>query len=347
MRSDYLLATLLLSACAGEGTAPDGVEFAKGKPAPAPPPIATILVFGGVGTTAESINDARQIAGTRTTGGGSQAFVWQNGTFTDLVPLAGAAGSSASEISASGVVAGTSGGHAVRWVPSGSGYGPPEALSVPGGPPAQATAISNAGVIGGISRQLVSQNPDVFATRAFLWNDGAATSAQTAGWVEGVNDAGTLIGVDGLTGWVRPAGGPTVALASLGGASSDPVDINMNGVIVGVSAPSQPANSQRATLWTNLTPSDLGTLGGTSSAAIALNDLDPVQVVGRASTGARRNGERAFIWTAAGGMRDLGYPSGATFAWARDINNNGWIVGWMTTSTGDRAVLWKLTGSTP
>src|SRR5687768_9199716 len=114
MRSDYLLATLLLSACAGEGTAPDGVEFAKGKPAPAPPPIATILVFGGVGTTAESINDARQIAGTRTTGGGSQAFVWQNGTFTDLVPLAGAAGSSAYEISASGVVAGTSGGHADR-----------------------------------------------------------------------------------------------------------------------------------------------------------------------------------------------------------------------------------------
>lgn len=353
MRYTHVLAFLLLAACAGEELAPDGVEFAKGKPAPAPPPIATILVFGGTGSTAESINDARQIAGTRTGAAGTHAFVWQNGTFTDLAPLAGAVGSSAYEISASGVVVGTSGGQAVRWVPSGGGYGLPEALSVPGGPPSQATAISTAGVIGGVSRQLASENPSVFATHAFIWNNGAAEGAHgltpTASvWVEGVNDAGTLIGVhvQGLTGtgWVRPAGGPTVALATLGGTTSDPVDINASGVIAGLSANGQAA-SPRATLWTNLVPSDLGTLGGTSSRAIALNDVDPVQVVGTASTGERRHGDRAFIWTAADGMRDLGYPAGATFAWARDINNNGWIVGWIQTRSGDRAVLWKLSGS--
>jgi probable HAF family extracellular repeat protein len=55
---------------------------------------------------------------------------------------------------------------------------------------------------------------------------------------------------------------------------------------------------------------DLGTLGGTLSDASAINELG--QVVGTSTTAAGER--RAFLWTASGGMIDLGMLSGSKSA---------------------------------
>lgn len=96
--------------------------------------------------------------------------------------------------------------------------------------------------------------------------------------------------------------------------------VDGNGQIVGRSG-------NDATVW-NLQTSpvsvtDLGTLGGTSSAAFGINDNG--QIVGSATTSS--GDSHAFLWTAKKGMVDLGTLPGATVSDAYAINANGDIVG--------------------
>ncbi|NIN67395.1 MAG: HAF repeat-containing protein, partial [Anaerolineae bacterium] len=96
-----------------------------------------------------------------------------------------------------------------------------------------------------------------------------------------------------------------------------------------------------AFLWTpQQGMKDLGTLGGTSSIALGINNLG--QVVGNSSIA---TGESyAFLWTAEGGMRDLG-SLGGNFTGAFDINELGHVVGWSNTSSGEtHAFLWTPEG---
>jgi probable HAF family extracellular repeat protein len=82
--------------------------------------------------------------------------------------------------------------------------------------------------------------------------------------------------------------------------------------------------------------SDLGTLGGRASSALAVNDAG--QVVGYAeSTMGRR---LAFLWSG-GRMRALATPAGDEST-ATDINTGGDVVGTVTTGAGvSRIVLWS------
>jgi probable HAF family extracellular repeat protein len=165
-------------------------------------------------------------------------------------------------------------------------------------------------------------------------------SDQTFPW--GINNAGTVVGqqFDPSRGFYRLSDGSARLLAGIGGAGSVPIDINDAGTIVGWSQATPSDQPWRATLWSNGVPQDLGTLGGTSSVAIAISDdLDP-RVVGRADT---RRGQRAFVWTQGEGMKDLGLPKGRSFGQAWDINGSGWIVGETSSPSGQsRATLWKL-----
>lgn len=84
---------------------------------------------------------------------------------------------------------------------------------------------------------------------------------------------------------------------------------------------------------------DLGTLGGNSSWAEAINDSG--QVVGHSDTGSGE--QRAFLWTASGGMQDLGTLGGTSVATA--INSSGQVVGYSDTSSRlRRAFLWTASG---
>jgi probable HAF family extracellular repeat protein len=97
---------------------------------------------------------------------------------------------------------------------------------------------------------------------------------------------------------------------------------------------------QQAVLWeTGSAPKALGTLGGRSSAANAINDSG--QVVGEAGT-ANFSGNRAFLWQEGTGMQDLGALAEGRSSEASGINDWGAVVGTATDSEGQGlAVLWN------
>ena len=90
-----------------------------------------------------------------------------------------------------------------------------------------------------------------------------------------------------------------------------------------------------------VTATDLGTLGGESSEATAVNDSG--QVVGRAETSS--GDVHAFSWTHAGGMVDLGTLVGGKESEATAVNASGQVVGWSYTSSGNiHAFSWTHAG---
>jgi len=105
------------------------------------------------------------------------------------------------------------------------------------------------------------------------------------------------------------------------------------------------ATQQRAVLWDNGVVVDLGTLGGPSAWATAINDNG--QIIGQSFTGVETGVPRnaagwffsrpmaGFIWEN-GKMTDLG-NLGGTWALPLRINNQGQVIGYMTTR-GDSSV---------
>jgi probable HAF family extracellular repeat protein len=137
-----------------------------------------------------------------------------------------------------------------------------------------------------------------------------------------------------------PGTAPRV-LPTLGGEEgSNATDINELGQIAGTSTDENNVDA-RAVLW----PAtggvvDLGTLGGTESHGLALNDLG--QVVGWAKTPS--GVIHGFLWSAGTGMVDVG-TLGGSFSHAREINNAGTVLGITRDSAGnDRSFRWDPLG---
>jgi probable HAF family extracellular repeat protein len=301
---------------------------------------------GHVYSYANAINSNGQVVGVSgPSGPASHAFLWQNGTMTDLGTLGGIQ-SGASDINDNGQVAGVAmvtgdTSHAFLWQ-----NGTMTDLGTLGGGVSVANGINNSGQVVGISKVADT----VF--HAFLWQNGTMTDIGSLGGTlseaRSINDNSQVVGDSYIAGNVHTHGffwqnGVMTDLGTLGGTQSQAFGINNNGQVVGTSYTTGNAE-QHAFLWQNGTMTDLGTLGGTHCQALGINDNG--QVVGYSETGVidpetERAVIHAFLWQN-GTMTDLGAPLGGILSMANAINANGQVVGLSNTTDNNtnRAVMW-------
>lgn len=294
-------------------------------------------------STAYAVNNNGQVVGGGGTGVG--AFLWEGGSLTRLGVLPGASYAAARDINDDGVVVGQSGSRAFTWTRSG---GMEPLAGTLGGTQSEAWGINLNGDIVGSSTL-----PGDTVRHATLWSNGVVIDLQASlppgySYAWDINDNKVVVGE------YHPAGGQARAFrwtAETGVQLMIPpqtqfdiaLDVNASGTIVGW-RPFEAGGSPFAFSWTQGSLANLGTLGGNSSVAIAINDAGVI--VGRADTGVRRSGAMqhvAFIWTAADGMRSLGLPSGRDYAQAWDVSETNWVAGesWIP-SGASRATLWIL-----
>jgi probable HAF family extracellular repeat protein len=190
------------------------------------------------------------------------------------------------------------------------------------------------------------------AIHAVLWNGSARTDLGViaGSWSYGyaINASGqtvgastTAAGVDHYLNAMLWSSGQAVNLGTLGGVTGSPrgsyaMAINATGTVVGFSDTAT-SGAQHATRWNGTTASDLGTLGGDSSAAYAINANG--LIVGQSDV-ANDTGLHATQWSGAT-VTDLGTLGGRT-SFAVAVNTAGQIVGTSQTSgNGLHAVLWS------
>jgi probable HAF family extracellular repeat protein len=157
-----------------------------------------------------------------------------------------------------------------------------------------------------------------------IWQAGTVTRLTSAeARAVAVNRSGQVVAVTGnpmpfvgdLDGALY-SGGRTVRLGFI------PADINDRGQVVGQRTVD---GRQHAVLWEDGRLTDLGTLGGDSSRAIAVNERGQVLGVSRSADGT----DHAFLWTS-GRMVDLGRV-GSSLGQAYDLNDEGQAIGPMWT----------------
>ena len=197
-----------------------------------------------------------------------------------------------------------------------------------------ATAINARGQVVGTG--LVGDKPP----RAFLWDGGKMTGlgvlagapADGESWPVAINDTGTVAGSSSAAGGAFHAfvwrSGKLVDLGTLPGKrNSEAVDVNNDGSVTGNSYASRASGSGalvavRAFVWQGARLRDLGSLGGRSTSAAAINDRGQIVGWSETKTGVRH----AFVWTN-GRMRDLGTLPQRRYCEAVAINTRGEIAG--------------------
>ncbi|MFE6282280.1 hypothetical protein [Streptomyces sp. NPDC057877] len=253
------------------------------------------------GSSANGINDAGDVVGhtSVTSTEPSHAFVYRNGTMTDLGTGHGPGSvSSANDINTAGQVVGyraatvTAPDRATLWE---NGTLRDLGALDPGTPDAAdresvAHAVNERGQVVGSAMPASGAPP-----HGFLWENGA------------MRDLGTLGG---------------------NGEATQAHDINDLGQVVGVSPTAQ--ERLHAFLWDQGTMRDLGALGGKQNSSHAYGVNDSGQVVGLSGL-TSTTPARAFLWEQ-GRMTDLntrvtGLPADVLLSSARAISDDGTILG--------------------
>ncbi len=301
--------------------------------------ITDLGTLGGSTSMANAINTSGQIAGTSTITGdaASHAYLWSSGTLQDLGTLGGT-NSYGNAINSLGQVAGASqttsnNAQNLYYWASGSGM---HDLGVYGIGFAQAEAgiDDHTRVVGGASNNFDGED-------AIAWtkSSGYLDLGGVGGRVSmalGIDHAGKSVVGSGTEGgdftsaawkWTKASGVhelPKLTLSSI----SDAFAINDIGHIAGDSD-SNNSFLVHAILWVRgSAPQDLGTLGGSTSSARAINVSDVIVGSSLPTTGTTTH---AFVWTSTGGMLDLNnlIPSGSGWVLqvANGVNDSGQIVG--------------------
>lgn len=179
------------------------------------------------------------------------------------------------------------------------------------------------------------------ATGSFLYDSGTVTDLPTLGGPRtvalGINDQGWIVGVSENNLQVSQAflirNGLISQLENLNpnryDATSYAKAINNSGVVVGHSLGTADSVAVKWSSSGAITP--LGTFGGSSSTAEAVNDAG--QIVGYADYANPLMGHGAFIWQN-GVMVDLGNLGGTGGAAATSINSAGHVVGSASATAG-------------
>jgi probable HAF family extracellular repeat protein len=300
--------------------------------------------FGGGTSFAVAINDAGLITGYSDTETARHAFVWDpvSRQMTDIGFLGTGDYSVGVDINGSGIVAGYSSpfseDHAFVWDPATGTMTDLGALGT--GLDSHADGINASGFVTGYSHNGDTLPGGGRVYRAFLWDPVTEemTDIGTLGtglYSNGasINDSGQVAGHSD-NGTERhafvwdPATNEMTDLGTLeGGDDSYSHEINALGQVVGTS---NTYSDYHGFLWDPATEEmmDLGCLGtGDYSVAMDINDYG--LVAGMSYTGSDYH---AFIWDSVDGMQDLNdlldaSGEGWTLYQARQLNNDGWIVG--------------------
>lgn len=232
-------------------------------------------------------------------------------------------------------------------------------LGTLGGMNSAAYCVNSRGQVVGASSNTVAEDPDLASfiavdfpsatqTRAFLSQNGSIRDLGTLGGNDAtavsVNEHGQVVGFSYTNNAPNPnTGVPTMHpfvwqngrmrdLGTLGGTLAMPGSIglfggtnvlNESGDIAGTSMLAGDQN-WHAFFWSNGRMTDIGTLGGSKSDAIALNNKG--QVVGRSVVTDSPFVRHAFLWEK-GRITDLGAVSPCQRSTATGINSAGQIVG--------------------
>ncbi|MEV4711354.1 hypothetical protein [Micromonospora sp. NPDC049374] len=281
--------------------------------------------LGGAASAATATNDRGTVVGWSLTADGSRhAFVWRNGVMTDLGVLPGHVESSAVDVNERGDVVGTSTGpeqitRAVLWR-----NGQMIDLGTLGGDYSEAVAVNDRGQVLGLS------NPVTDIPHRVVWQEGAITDLGRQDFYElttGFNNRGDVVGTFNVPPYDYPC-------TCVGGRLRDGVvtpvgdqatAINNLGHVVGV-------DGGRAFRWRAGVLTDLGTLGGATSRATAVNDLGVVLGSADTAAGARR----PVLWWAGHAIDLTAHGLGDTDA-VNDLDIRGRLVG----SRAGRATLFR------
>lgn len=291
-------------------------------------------------SSANALNDLGQVVGVSTDSQGiSSAWLWSADAMTFLPGLAGGNRNAAQGINDAGAVVGYSASQAVLWR-----GGVPVALSPTGADVISwASGINAAGQVSGSFGTRPSNGPGIpyphFLSHAVSWSaDGTMTMLESG--PNSISDGLAINNQGKVAGFVGeyhsnhnpPSTLPAIwspALSTLPGADmwvAKADDINDRGQVVGTSG-SGYTSVDRALLWDNNNGvEELQTLGS-SSQALALNEQ--TQIVGSTSRGSFRF---ATLWLGGSAidLNTLVSPAvlnGWLLTTARDINEDGWIIG--------------------